>query len=303
MGESSSPGLARGLLAIGWWRLHPADAGSNGNSGSASHAGIPDPCPCRHGAAAPTARFTLTQREETDRNEPSGVSNHHRPPWPTPVRRVPVGVGEGMSASTDDQGTLSLATRLLHLGISVGVSLQLMLSTFMERPRPGAVRGAAEGLGFTLHEVVGGLLLPLLVGWFLWAACRGSEPGLAALFPWVRGEGRRALLGALCRALDEALRGRLAPEAEILPLVRTVHGLGALCALFMASSGALVWWGMAPSGALPPWAAIVLDLHQSVAILMWVYLAGHAGMALLHQWHGDGVLRRMFSLGQRRQAA
>jgi cytochrome b561 len=195
----------------------------------------------------------------------------------------------------------SLVTRLLHLGVSAGVSLQLLLSTFMERPRPGAVRDAAEALGFTLHEVIGGFLLSVLLGWFAWAALRRSEPNLSAFFPWLRAEGRREVLRALRRALADAARRRLASEAELLPLVRTVHGLGVLCALFMATTGALVWWGMAASGTLSAWAAVVLDLHQGAASLMWAYLLGHAGMALLHQWRGEAILGRMFSLRGLRQ--
>jgi cytochrome b561 len=63
----------------------------------------------------------------------------------------------------------------------------------------------------------------------------------------------------------------------------------------MAMTGTLVWVGMDASGALAPWAAPVLDLHQAVASLMWIYLFGHAGMALLHHWRGEATLRRMFS--------
>jgi cytochrome b561 len=195
----------------------------------------------------------------------------------------------------------TLVTRLLHLGLALGVSLQLLLGAFMERPRPGAVRGAAEALGFTLHEATGGLLLPLLLAWFTWAALRRGEPNLSALFPWLKASGREEVLRALRRALEEAAQRRLAPEAELLPLVRTVHGLGALCALFTATSGALVWLGMAPSGTLPAWVAVVLDLHQGAANLMWAYLLGHAGMALLHQRRGEGILGRMFSLRRMQQ--
>jgi cytochrome b561 len=185
---------------------------------------------------------------------------------------------------------------LLHLALALGVSLQLLLSTFMQRPRPGDVRTASESLGFSGHEIIGLSLLPLIISWFLWVAWRRGEPDLPALFPWLRADGRRELAQALRRALAAAAQRRLAADSEIRPLVRTVHGLGALCALFMAASGALLWWGMAPSGALSDWAAVLLDLHQGAANLMWAYLAGHAGMALLHQWNGEGLLGRMFSL-------
>jgi cytochrome b561 len=191
--------------------------------------------------------------------------------------------------------TPTLTSRLLHLLLATGVTLQLLLSTFMERPRPGVSHPPLEALGFRLHEIVGLTLLPAVLGWFLWLLLRRREPSFWDLFPWLHA-GRTRLVQATRLALAEARQGRLAPESEIQPLIRTVHGLGALCVLFMAVTGSLVWWGMSATGALPNWAGWVLDLHQVAANLMWAYLIGHAGMALLHHRRGDATLRRMFTL-------
>jgi cytochrome b561 len=192
----------------------------------------------------------------------------------------------------------SFTSRLLHLLLAVGVCLQLLLSTFMQQPEPGAIQTALGGLGFQLHEVLGLTLLPSILGWFLWILLRHREPSLGDLFPWLI-SGRQKVLQAAQVALAEARQGRLAAEPEILPLIRTVHGLGALCALFMAITGSLVWLGMDASDALPAWAELVLELHQAAATLMWAYLFGHAGMALVHHWRGEATLSRMFSLRRR----
>lgn len=65
----------------------------------------------------------------------------------------------------------------------------------------------------------------------------------------------------------------------------------------MAVSGATVWLGMSANGKLTAWASAVLEVHQALATLMWIYVLAHAAMALLHHQLGDNTLRRMFSFG------
>ncbi len=75
-------------------------------------------------------------------------------------------------------------------------------------------------------------------------------------------------------------------EAET-PLASAVHGLGLLAALSMGASGAWLYTLAIPGG-------IVLELHKIVANLMWAYVVGHAGLAVLHQLTGHRMLQRMF---------
>jgi glutaredoxin len=191
---------------------------------------------------------------------------------------------------------LTLTTRLLHIGLSVGVTLQLLLSTFMERPRPGVTRPRLDAVGFDVHEVNGLLLLPVIIGWLVWLFIRRREDGPRVLFPWLSSVPRRALLGAAGGALAAARQRRMPSEEATRLLAAAVHGLGALCALFMASTGATVWLGMSAQGEMPGWTLFVLALHQAAANLMWAYLVGHAAMAGLHHFLGDATVRRMFSL-------
>ena len=192
----------------------------------------------------------------------------------------------------------SMTSRLLHLLLATGVTFQLLLSTFMQRPEIGEIRNTWEALGFEMHEVIGLTLLPTILGWVIWLLMRRNEPTSRDLFIWLTPE-RSRIMPAIRLALSEARQGRMAEEAEIRPLILTVHGLGALCALFMALSGALVWLGMSESGVLTSWASLILDLHQAAANLMWIYLIGHTGMALLHHRRGEATLRRMFSFSRR----
>jgi cytochrome b561 len=187
----------------------------------------------------------------------------------------------------------SLPSRLLHLGVAVGVILQLLLSLGMERPRPGAVLSTLEGLAFTLHEVVGLLTLGLIVVWLLWLLLRRNEPSLSDLYPWIGDAGRVALSLAVRTLLRHAKRGELAADEEIRPLVKTVHGLGIVCIALMAVSGALVWLGMDANGNMTTWAHVLLAIHQLTANLVWLFIAGHAGMAVLHQLRGEETITRM----------
>lgn len=191
----------------------------------------------------------------------------------------------------------SLTTRLLHAGLAIGISLQLLISTFMEMPGREHPRAWWQTLGFTLHEGIGLLMLLLIAGWFVWFFVRRHEEGAQALFPWFTQASRYALIDAVRQAYLSLKKRQMPLSSETDHIARAVHGLGALCALGMALSGLLVWLGLSSQGELADWARLVLDLHQVLATLMWIYVLSHAAMALLHHRRGDTTLKQMFSLG------
>jgi cytochrome b561 len=191
--------------------------------------------------------------------------------------------------------TPSLTTRLLHGGLAFGISTQLLLSTFMEMPKPGDPRSALESIGFELHEVFGILSLLLIVAWFVWLFMRRSEAQPGELFPWFAATSRRGMFESIQNAWA-AMRARHWPaKTDNTRLARAVHGLGALCALGMALSGFTVWLGMSEQGQLTAWAHYILDFHQALANLMWIYVLTHAAMALLHHGRGETTLQQMFN--------
>ncbi|MCP5304759.1 MAG: cytochrome b/b6 domain-containing protein [Chromatiaceae bacterium] len=189
----------------------------------------------------------------------------------------------------------SLVTRLLHIGLSFGVTLQLLLSTFMQKPKSGIEYPWLETIGFELHEMVGLLLMSLTLAWFAWLFVRRQEDGLGALFPWFSTVERSALFTAGRRALIAARNLSMPDDSDGYLIARAVHGLGALCALGMAFTGSLVWLGMSEPGEIAGWALPALEVHQILATFMWAYLVGHAGMAWLHDFRGEALVRRMFS--------
>ena len=84
-------------------------------------------------------------------------------------------------------------------------------------------------------------------------------------------------------------RGRV-PLTEESPLASAIHGLGLLIATAMALTGAV--------GYFFPAARFLLGIHETIAPIMWAYLIGHVGLALLHQLAGHRILQRMFGFGK-----
>ena len=71
------------------------------------------------------------------------------------------------------------------------------------------------------------------------------------------------------------------------PLASAIHGLGLLAALAMGVSGAWLYTEDEPGG-------LVLKVHRALSNLMWAYVIGHAGVAVLHQFFGHRILQGMF---------
>lgn len=186
----------------------------------------------------------------------------------------------------------SLTTKLVHGSLLLAVIWQLLGSNLMERPRASS----AGNFFYEVHEWVGLAALAIVIAFWLWAAVRRRETRLSALLPWFSANGWRAV-AADARSHWAALRALKLPDsAGDTPLASAVHGLGLLTALTMAASGGLLFLQPLPGG-------LVLEVHQLVSNLMWAYVVGHAGLAIVHQWLGHGTLRRMFGRGVEQDTA
>lgn len=178
----------------------------------------------------------------------------------------------------------SRATRIFHLALALAIMTQLALSIFMQAPgrsRPG-------DLWFEIHEKTGLGTLAILAGFWIWTMARPREVSFAVLFPWFSPSRMKDLIADLGAHLRSIRRGKL-PLSEAKPLANAVHGLGIVVATTMAVTGA--------AGYFLPQARALLGVHSTVAPLMWAYLIGHAGVAVIHQFSGDRLLQRMFSMG------
>jgi hypothetical protein len=146
---------------------------------------------------------------------------------------------------------------------------------------------------FTLHVWMGAAGLVVLTLFWIWTLLRDrAETRLSQLVPWFSLNRLRAIESEAFGVVRDILRRR-PPSLDLPALSSAVHGLGLLLATFLAASGAA--WYFLLTGT--PWARTALGWHELAGNFMWVYLIGHATMALLHQAMGDRVLSRMFGWG------
>lgn len=187
----------------------------------------------------------------------------------------------------------SASLRYSHAVLTLAVLHQLIGSEWMSKPWRFKDASAWQIQLYELHEWTGlatGLLLLVLI-WSLWR--RHGADTLGRFLPWLSAASRGALVSEL-RGLFDSLPRLQAPDAsQTRLLAAAVEGLGVLTLLFFASTGVAMWLLedqlelMHEIGEIHEWGALPLKL----------YLAGHAGMALIHEWRGEGLLRRMFRGG------
>jgi len=180
----------------------------------------------------------------------------------------------------------SHATRLLHLSLLLCVIYQLTSSQFTNRPYPGSPPSTL----YALHEYIGMASFGLVLTFWLWTLVRRGETKIGRLFPWFSPRAIGAVLRDAVGQLYSLLQRDPLAESDGA-LSSAVHGLGLLTLTGMAASGTLYFVLMGSSIG-----HLALSLHETIANLMWAYLLGHAGIAVLHHLLGHDILRRMFWL-------
>ncbi len=128
-------------------------------------------------------------------------------------------------------------TRLLHWGMALTVSFQLLISLIMEQPKPGRVLTSTQALSFELHEWVGLAAVGVIIAHWVWSALlTRDDSGFRHLFPW-DAKGRAKLLVEL----RQILRFQLPQGGTEGGLAGLVHGLGFLAVSAMAATGAVLF--------------------------------------------------------------
>ncbi|HUW49566.1 MAG TPA: cytochrome b/b6 domain-containing protein [Sulfuricella sp.] len=166
-------------------------------------------------------------------------------------------------------------TIVLHILLALSVTVQLVLGTSMDAPRPGVPPG---DIPFLLHRFWGLLVLVVLALHWAWQLSGQASNGARVLLPWLFKSSRRdvfANLRQLFRFPPKELKARLHP------LAGTVQGLGLLVATLLAVTGLILFFGVAPDGTASATVALVRQIHGAAAPLMWAYLAAHVAFALL----------------------
>ncbi|MGH8398540.1 MAG: cytochrome b/b6 domain-containing protein [Gammaproteobacteria bacterium] len=194
-----------------------------------------------------------------------------------------------MASRENQTGQWSRSLRLIHLLLAIGVTAQLFIGSFMHSPHPGH----PDTLGFEIHEILGATILVLIILHWLWSLTHPNE-GLRHLFPWTR-----AGMLNVGKELWQGIRYQRLPPGgpgKDGGLAGFIHGLGLLAITAMVITGATFYFSRM-GGAGKSTLEIIEDIHDTFAVIAWIYWGGHLAAAVLHSLLGRPVLKRMFRLG------
>jgi cytochrome b561 len=186
----------------------------------------------------------------------------------------------------------SRITRLFHTAIALLVIVQVLTSQFMALPKPRA----EENLIFEIHEYSGitAFFLIFLFWFFTLRRNKGTEIGL--LFPWFSRK-RLAELGHSTKIHLKAFsHWKLPPYDPDAALPSAIHGLGIMLIATMATTGVIMFIAFLTGNGKASWAGAANEVHEIFSNLVWAFLIGHAGIALLNHFAGKQSLADMFSL-------
>ena len=193
-----------------------------------------------------------------------------------------------------------LGTRWLHAGIALGASIQLCASLFMDVPSPAQPFVEPGYHFFLVHRWSGICLVTVVILHWLWGLSGHVMAGWGHLFPWFSKSRLKGLVSDV-KDMPKWFQGNLPPQKEeTIPLAGAIHGLGLLVISAMAASGATIFFGMGPRGAMDPFVAGVREGHMLMGNILWVYFFGHVGISVLHQLRGDRLITSMFNLARKR---
>lgn len=183
----------------------------------------------------------------------------------------------------------AIATRLLHGGLAIAIITQLASSQFMNPDHGG-------NAAFEVHEYAGLAAFALVFGFWLFSIARKRGTPLAELFPWTSQKRLAALWQNICEHLGAFINYKLPlHDGSSSPFASAIHGLGLLLMTAMAASGTLYYFvnsGDPDAGGLVGAAMLV---HKNLANLVWAYLIGHAGFAVVNHFGRAMSLRTMWS--------
>jgi len=182
----------------------------------------------------------------------------------------------------------SLQTRFLHIGLVLTISAQLLISLIMSAPDDKGT--AVSKLAYEMHEIVGLTALAIVVLHWGWSIFSQADGGLTHLFP-VSKQSRQLVI----KDLKNLKQKKLPEVGQKGGVIGLVHGLGFLAVTGMAISGAFLFVLFPETGEPDALVELFAEVHETIAVLVWTYWIGHGGMAFLHHFKGEEVLKNMFN--------
>jgi len=186
--------------------------------------------------------------------------------------------------------------RVLHSGIALSILFQMLSEKLIGFPKPGHPRQAIETLFIGIHEGIGSIALILVCVYLI--VVLDDAAGRERLFPWINATGRNSLWLEMRRDIPGWLHGKLpAPEKSHF-IAGAIHGAGIILALLLGLTGPVLFLGIGPHGEISPDIRVIWESHSIMATIMWFFVAGHAGMALAHEFKGHRIMREIFRPGK-----
>lgn len=181
--------------------------------------------------------------------------------------------------------------RWLHWGLFLTITAQLFLSLVMAGPDDKHQTLIEHGT-LIAHEYVGlAASLVILIHWlYLGFAERVT---FEHLFPWTG--------SAFKEVVSETLglfRGHLPNDSEQAGIAGFIHGFGLLLATAMGFTGTVMYILLQSGKMESTGYHIAVNIHGTLANLMWAYWIGHGLMAILHQLLGHNTITGIFRLGR-----
>ena len=182
--------------------------------------------------------------------------------------------------------------RISHIGLAIAVINQLLTSLVLSAPAPDA----AGNFYFEVHEYGGLAAFSFITLFWFGVIFRKRQAPSGLMFPWLSAVRLSALWSDTKLHFAAIRRMRLPPYGDHAPLASAIHGLGLLLVTAMAASGTIYYFinsGDPHAGGL---VGVVMFIHLNLANLVWAYLIGHAGLALVHHFSNNLHLSEMWSL-------
>jgi len=181
---------------------------------------------------------------------------------------------------------------MFHFLIAGGMILELIIENWMQRPKPDETITMSQTLFFGAHEFIGIALLAIVVTRFMLMV--GNRKDFLRLFPWFEKSGRQSLVSELKDAFPGWFSGNLKDTGEQDFLAKAVHGLGLLLALGLGCTGLILFIEISPEGTTGALGHEVMEVHELMGILLWIFIIAHIAMTVYHQLLGHRVLQYIF---------
>ncbi len=190
--------------------------------------------------------------------------------------------------------------RILHFMFGSMMVFQLVSEELMKRPKlvDGAprIRTDEQIVFFELHEWFGIMLL-IIVGLRL-SLLLGNPEEVRKLFPFLSMERMQGVITEL-KEVPGWFVGKISPPKDDDHLSGLIHGLGLLLGLALGLTGTIMFVGMDPTdGTMDSFVHLMKETHEILGELLWYYVIGHVGMALIHQLKGHRSLQRISPLSK-----